>query len=180
MNSRGRLGHCDVFWPTKLCSLIFTGLKMLRDAVLDTVIFFFVIQADDCIDKFLMPVIFDRSMSWKNGLMLEAFIFFVCFGFLEFKCKGSVPSLQFGCSNLFKSPLLQSWMLGLLISMLALINYLLFLLLRTGTLRAHTYYFMLLRIIYEHYSSYKARGTIKLFQWDESFYQRFRSFRIEY
>ena len=38
-----------------------------------------------------------------------------------------------------------------------------------GTLRAYYYDFMLSRIIYEYYNSYKARGAIKLFQLDESF-----------
>ena len=115
----------------------------------------------------LMPVVVDRPMSWKNGLMLEAFIF-VLFWFLvlKYKCKGSVASLQFGFSNLFKLPSLRSWMLGLLLSVLALINFLLFSLLRTGTLRAHSCYFLLLRIIYEYC---KARGAINLFQLNESF-----------
>ena len=44
--------------------------------------------------------------------MLEALIFVSVF---KYKSKGSVALLQFGFYNLFKSLLLQSWMLGLLL-----------------------------------------------------------------
>ena len=111
----------------------------------------------------LMPVVVDISMSRKNLIILDAFIFVF---FLIYKCKGSVASLQFGISNLIKSLPLRSWMLRLLLSVLALIHFLLLLLLRTGTLRAYSFYFLLLRIIYE---CYKARGAINLFQLNESF-----------
>ena len=119
--------------------------------------------------KVLMPVVVDRSMSWKNGLILEAFIFYFFIFLIEYKCKGSVASLQFGFSNIFKLPPLRVWMLGLLLPVLALINYLLFSLIITGTLRAHSCYVLLLRVIYEYYNSYKERGVINLFQLDESF-----------
>ena len=115
----------------------------------------------------LMPVVVNRSMSWKNRLMFEAFIFVIIFKYITvkgFSCFTSVQLFQF-----FKSPSLRSWMLGLLLSVLALINFLLFSLLRTGTLRAHSCYFLLLRKIYDFYNSYKARGAIKLFQLDELF-----------
>ena len=95
-----------------------------------------------------------------QALILVFVFVFVLFLFKKYKCNGSVASLQFGFSNLFKSPLLQPWMLGLLLSVLALINYLLFSLLRTGMLRAHSCYFLLLRIIYE---CYKAQGAINPF-----------------
>ena len=53
MNSGGCLNHCNVVQPTILISLIFTGWKMLRDAVFDTVIILVVIQTNECVVEFL-------------------------------------------------------------------------------------------------------------------------------
>ena len=140
---------------------------MLRDAVLDTVILFFVVQTNDCVVECLdasgcqqINVVEERINSLGVHLC-----FCVCF-FLNINVKGAVASLQGGLYNLFKSPSLRSWMLRFLLSVLDLIDYLLFLLLRTGTPRARSCYFLLLRIIYEYY---KARDVIDLFQLDESF-----------
>ena len=144
--------------------MIFDDSKIFCDAVLDTILLSSSSKPMIVLLNILMPVIVDRSMSWNNGLMLEAFIFFVVVVFFNCKCKHLVPSLQFSFSNLFKSPSLRSWILGLLLSVLALINCLLFSLLKTGTLRAHYCYFLLLRIIDEYY---KARGAFNLFQWNE-------------
>ena len=86
-----------------------------------------------------MPVVADISMSWKNGLMLEAFIFvFVLFLFEYINVKGFSSSTLVQLFQFVKSPLLRSWMLGFLLSMLDLINFFLFSLLRMGTLRAHS------------------------------------------
>ena len=49
MNSGVRLDQCDVVQPTIILSLMFTSLKMLPDAFLDTGILSFVIQNNDCI-----------------------------------------------------------------------------------------------------------------------------------
>ena len=99
MNSRGRLDHCGVVQPTIFFSLIFTGLNILRDAILDTVISFSVIQTNDCVVEWLDACGCQQINFRKNGLMLEASIFV----FFKYKCKGSVTSLQFGLSTLFKS-----------------------------------------------------------------------------
>ena len=151
MNSRYFFNLSNIVRPTILSSLIFVGLKMLRDSVLDTVILSSSYKPIIALLNVLMPAVFDRSMPWKNGLMLEVFIFDFVFVFvLKYKFKGSVASLQFGFP---KSPTLRSWMLVLLLSVLDLINFLLFSLLITGTLRAHSCYFMLLRIIDEYYKA---------------------------
>ena len=108
MNSGGCFNQINVVRPTILCSLIFSGLKMLRDA-------YFSLSSKPIIAflKVLMPLVVDSSISWKYKLVLKVFIFVLVFVFvLKYKCKGSVASLQFGFSNLFKSPPLQSWMLG--------------------------------------------------------------------
>ena len=110
MNSGGCLNHCDVVRPTILFSLIFTGLKMLRYAVLDTVILFFFIQTNDCVVECIgacgcqqINFVEERINAW--GVQI----------FFKYKYKGSVSSLQFGLSNLLKSLSLLSWMLILLL-----------------------------------------------------------------
>ena len=71
--------------------------------------------------------------------MFEALFFVFVFVFvLILKCKGSVASPQFSFSDLFKSSSLRSWMLEMLLSVIVLINFLLFSLLRKGTLRDHS------------------------------------------
>ena len=165
MNFRGCFNQRNVVRPTILCSLIFAGLKMLRDAVLDAVIILLVIQTNDWVVGCLyasgcrqIKVVEEWINVWGVHL-IYIYIF-------KYKCKGSVASLQFRFSNLFKAPLLRSWILGLFLYVLALIIVLLFLLLRTGTLRSHSCYFLLVRIICEYY---KARGAMNLFQLNESF-----------
>ena len=140
MNSGGCFNQSNVVWPTIICSLIFAGLKMLRDAILDTILLFFVIQTNDCIVECL-----DGCGCWQinfmgNGLMLEESIFYFYFN----KCKGSVSSLQFDLSNLCKSLFVA--ILNVVIASIcaSFDNLLLFSLRRTGTLRAHSCCFLLL------------------------------------
>ena len=137
---------------------------MLRDAVLDAVILLFVIQTNDCVLNVLMPVVVDRLMSWKNGLMLEALFLNIYF----YKYKNvKVQLIHF--SSAF--PICQVAFVVILDVGIASIcasfdKFLLFSLLRMGTLRDHSCYFLFLRIIYEYY---KAQSAIKLFQLNEFF-----------
>ena len=164
MDSRGCFNLRNVLRPTILYSLIFPDLEILRDSVLDDIILLFVIQTNDCVVECLnargcwqINVMEEQINAW--GVHLN---FFYVFKYIN--VKGFIFFTSVQLFQIFKSPLLRSWMLGLLLSVLSLVNFFFFSLLRTGTLRAHSCYFLLLRILYEYYNSYKARCTIKLFQ----------------
>ena len=140
MNSRGRLDHCGVVQPTIFFSLIFTGLNILRDAILDTVISFSVIQTNDCVVEWLDACGCQQINFRKNGLMLEASIF------VFFNINVRVQLLHFSsafplCSSRFS---LRSWMLGLLLICASFDNFFLLSLRRTGTIRARSCCFILL------------------------------------
>ena len=139
MNSRGRLDHCDVVRQTILCSLIFTGLKMLRDNVLNTVISFFVVQTNYCVVECLdacgcrqIKFVEEQINAWGVHFFLNIN---VRVQFLHFSAAFSI------CSSCFS---LQSFMLGLLLICASFDNVLLFLLRITGTLSDNTCYFILL------------------------------------
>ena len=109
-----------------------------------------------------MPVVFDSSISWKNRLMLEAFIFL--FLFKIYKCKGSVASLQFDFSNLFKLLSLGSWILGLLLICAIFDKFLVVLVAQNRNAKGS---FLLFSIVNEIYEYYEARSAISLFQMNE-------------
>ena len=68
----------------------------------------------------VMPMVVDRLMSWKNVLMLKSFIFiFDLFLFKYINVKGFSCFTSVQLFQLVKPPSLQSWMLGLLLSVLA-------------------------------------------------------------
>ena len=123
--------------------------------------------------NFLMPVVVDRLISWKGGIILEASIFKlllninVSFQLLHFSLALPIISSRFS---------LRSWMLVLLLICASFDNVMLFSLRRTGTLRAHSCCFLFLMIFYEHY---KAESAISLFQTNKLFSHHFRGFKLE-
>ena len=121
----------------------------------------------------LIPVVVDRSISWKNGLMLEAFFYLFIF---KYKCKGSVASIQFGFSNMFKSLSLRSWMLGSLLICASFDKFIFVIVVQNGNAKGS---FLLFSIVNEFYEYYEARSAISLFLMDELFSHHFWCSKLE-
>ena len=178
MNSGGRLNQSNVVRPTILCSLIFTGSKMLRDAVLDTVILFLVVQTDDCVVELL-----HACDCWQIDFMEELinawgvhFLYFLLLFKIYINVR--VQLLHFSsafliCSSRFS---LQSWMLWLLLICAIFDKFLVVLVAQNGNSKVS---FLLFSIVNKRYDHYEARTVIGLFWTNELFSHHFRGFKLE-
>ena len=98
------------------------------------------------------------------------------FFYYIYKCKGSVASLQIGFSNLFKSPLLRFWMLGLLLICASFDKFLVVLIAQNGNTKDSFLFFSVVNEIYDYY---EAQSAIILFQINKLFSHQFWGFKLE-
>ena len=109
-----------------------------------------------------MPVVVDRSILWKNGLMLEAFNVLLL---LIFNINLKVQLIHFStaCSICSSRISFQYWMLRLLLICASLEKFLVVLVAQNGNTTGS---FLIFSIVIEIYEYYKARSAISLFHMD--------------